>query len=208
MNTCRPTPFSRRVLAAAATMVLVALHQPGAAATVTRTYDFGALNFATTTGANVAPPVNLVKGSVTVTFDTGVDQFGITTGIALNSFTLGSLGSTLGYIYLADTDRLFFGGIEDGVNGINGDLSAGTDFFVTIDDASAATPKFLQLAYGVVSHRPNVFFSTKGFVELVGDPTPPPPPAGVPAPGSLALALTAGLLSSGRRRQAPRTELR
>ena len=196
MKTCRPNQL-RRVLAAAAAVMLVALHQTGVAAPVTRTYNFAAANF--TSGGSVAPPLNLVKGAVTVTFDTGVDQFGVTTGVVLNSLSLGSPGSALAFNYLADLDRLIVGGLEDGANGVSGALLAGNDFFVAIDGASAATPEFFQLTYGIVTLRPNVFSTFVGAVQLVADATPPPPPVSVPEPNSLALVLTAGLLLEGAR---------
>lgn len=184
-----------RVLIASALLGLVVWQRPAVAAPVTRTYDFEATHFFTAQGG-ASPPFTTVTGSVTVTFDTSFNRFDVTTGVLLNRFDLGAPGSALAYDYRQDIDRLVVGGIDAGANGVSGNLTHGDDFFVVIADASTAAPRFLQLTYGVVSHRLNVFSSFTGSL-LPGDGLPPP--AGVPAPSSLALLVAGGALLSRRR---------
>jgi MYXO-CTERM domain-containing protein len=120
------------------------------AAPITRTFDFVANNIVDETANNVAPPVNPVVGSVTVTFDPTLGGFvNRTIGITVNSLNV-VVASPIAFSFNpVNTDEIQIGGLDQGTNGLTDGVS---DFLVDIFDASDATPFFGNLDYTIAAN--------------------------------------------------------
>jgi hypothetical protein len=100
---------------ACSALAIMGFVAPAHAAIVTRTYDFSASNFLQTA---TPPPVPVVRGSFTVTFDDAVPVTDVTSGLTINSLNI-PVGSQIVYSYeLGEFGFIRFGGTETGSGGL------------------------------------------------------------------------------------------
>lgn len=184
----RRSDFSLRSWRTAALMLVLELASaaPAAATVITRTYDFSGNNLVPFFGSDPAP-TDPVQGQITVTFDTAVDVFDVTSGIALNSLNI-PLGSAIAFTYSSSVDTLEIGGAASGGTGF---IQTGTnDFSVDISFASTVSPALSTLVYST-SGLSTIWTTSDGSVTVVPEP-------------STGLLLSTGLLALaiGRRKRA------
>jgi hypothetical protein len=110
----------KKYLGAIGALIVASLPMGAQAAVVTKTYAFSAQNFFP---AASPPPVSVVTGSFTVTFDDAVDVFDTTTGLVINDLNI-PVTSTISYSYeTGQYGGIRFGGRETG----QGTLLLGTN---------------------------------------------------------------------------------
>ena len=180
-------------LALLVSLQLLAVPAVSHAAPITRTYDFTANNIQDQTGNDVAPPVNPVVGSVTVTFDPALGPIANqTTGITVHSLNV-TVGSPIAFSYNpANTDEIQIGGLDQGTGGLTDGLN---DFLVDIFDASGATPFFGNLDYTILATTVATGqFSSFGPASRADGTVTVEPASAVPEPPELELFLAGCLL--------------
>lgn len=128
--------------AAAAALGLFAIGIPAAAATITRTIEFSAWDFAALGHGGGAFPTGPITGSATITFDPTVSTYDSTDGITLNHLDL-TLDAPVAFSYYHDEDRLGIGSAP-GVFHIVGYTN---DFWADFAQFTSETPIFWGFVY-------------------------------------------------------------
>jgi hypothetical protein len=125
------------------------------AAAVTETFNFSGTQFISVN--SIAPPVDTVTGSFTLTYDPTQSYTDATTGITLNSLNI-PLSSAISFSYDPTTHFLVVGGASDGAGSIFIQPASSSDFYLNIQNFTT-NPTVEQLGY-VESSIPDGYFYT------------------------------------------------
>jgi hypothetical protein len=168
---------------AATLLILMTLADPTSATIIRATYSF------TASGFEPEAPVDPVTGSFSVTFDNSLDVRDQASGVFVASPLNIAVGSQIGINYSPLDDTLTIGGLESGVNTIDGVFSdfafdilnvSGKFTFIGEGDQEVKGPIFLDFFY---SQSTGAVFSALTVVPIA-------------EPTSLTL-LTAGIIGLG-----------
>ena len=165
--------FARRVVLAL--LVLGVADASAHAAPITLSYDFSATNFVDLFNG-VAPPVDPVTGSFSVTFDNAATIIDSTSGISFSNLNI-DLGSAAAFWYLASSDTLILGGLASSAAG----AAPGTDDFLLALSNVSTSPTFFFMGYAQDE------VGESSWSSVIGTLTP----AAVPEPASLACSASA-----------------
>ncbi len=175
-----------------ATAIAVATASSATAAVITKTFNFTAHDF-TSIGVSGAttPPMNIVIGSITVSFDDNINVQNATSGILVNNLNINQ-PSTMAYNYVSNSDRLTIGGLAAGANVLTGGVD---DFFLTIINASRDDYTF---GYFYYSEPGKAIWATNQFSDS---------PSAVPEPATWAMMIigfgaAGSMMRTSRRRSA------
>ena len=124
----------RKIIPMLAVALLAAQAQ---AAIIVQNINFSLTGFVDITG-NVAPPITLITGSITVTYDPLLTYTNDTTHIVVNSLTGITVGSALGFSYA--NGQLGFGGIQNNATFVG---SFTDDLVVSLNVTDPLHPTFI-----------------------------------------------------------------
>ncbi len=192
---------------------------PAAAQDITENLNFSLSGFVDiTAGSNIAPPIQLITGSITVTYDPTKSYDNDTTDIVVHSLTGITVGSPLGFTY--SNGFLEFGGTQNDSDLV---FSNTNDLVVAFNVTNPAAPFFPACSipgytcgqytgssavdaagYTLSGYNTGWFYGAKSIVST--NPIPPPSTGtGVPEPATLSLmGLGFAALGMGRMRRRKR----
>jgi hypothetical protein len=187
----------RKLLALAATAAAL-IAGPAHAGVISEDINFSLSGFVDITG-NVAPPITLITGSITVTYDPTLVYDNDTTHIVVHSLTGIAVDSALGFTY--QNGYLEFGGIQNDADFVGSNTN---DLVVAFFVADPAHPQFVPCStpgYTCGNYTGSALVEAAGYTRTGSNtgwfygapqstvsPDPIVPPTnGVPEPASLAL---------------------
>jgi PEP-CTERM motif len=193
---------------------------PAAAQDITENLNFSLSGFVDiTAGSNIPPPIQLITGSITVTYDPSKSYDNDTTDIVVHSLTGITVGSPLGFTY--SNGFLEFGGTQNDSDLVGRNTN---DLVVAFNVTNPAAPFFPACSipgyscgqytgssavdaagYTQAGFNTGWFYGAKSVVST--NPLPPPSGGtGVPEPATLSLmglGFAALALGRVRRRKLP-----